>query len=174
MRILLIISLVLLFASLPMCLLLTLRGQYLLKSLVTEAKKVIQSLADNLKLPLFNQQTSYRASPSSKFSADTNRKRWGFSSVKINRLVLKSSRATTIAVIIMAAILAGHTVSAQTSGLVPLSKVEVPKPKNLGEFVVYIDAKGKKGRKSQRVPPCPRKISFLGYAAWQRWHPILC
>jgi len=147
MRILLIISLILLFASLP--LLLTSKGRYLLKSLLAQVKQVIQSLADNLKLPLFKHQTSYRASPSSKFSADTNRKGWGFSSVKGNRLISKSSRAITIAVIIMAAILAGHTVSAQTSGPLPLSKVEVPKPKNLGEFVVYVDAKGKRAEKAK-------------------------
>ncbi|KAB8321336.1 cytochrome C peroxidase [Tolypothrix campylonemoides VB511288] len=44
-------------------------------------------------------------------------------------------RSTTIAALVMAAILAGHSVSAQVSGPRPLSQIEVPKPKNLGDFV---------------------------------------
>lgn len=44
-------------------------------------------------------------------------------------------RSTTIAALVMAAILAGHSVSAQVNGPSPLSKIEVPKPKNLGDFV---------------------------------------
>ncbi|BAZ22064.1 hypothetical protein NIES4073_29450 [Kalymmatonema gypsitolerans NIES-4073] len=44
-------------------------------------------------------------------------------------------RGTTIAALVMAAILAGHSVSAQVNGPRPLSEIEVPKPKNLGDFV---------------------------------------
>lgn len=47
----------------------------------------------------------------------------------------KIKRGTTIAALVMAAILAGHSVSAQVSGPRPLSVIEVPKPKNLGDFV---------------------------------------
>ncbi|WP_414587390.1 cytochrome-c peroxidase [Scytonema sp. PCC 10023] len=45
-------------------------------------------------------------------------------------------KGTTIAALVMAAILAGHSVSAQVSSPPPpLSQIEVPKPKNLGDFV---------------------------------------
>ncbi|WP_414587388.1 cytochrome-c peroxidase [Scytonema sp. PCC 10023] len=44
-------------------------------------------------------------------------------------------RSTTIAALVMAAILAGHSVSAQVNGPPALSNIEVPKPKNLGDFV---------------------------------------
>nr|WP_233154038.1 cytochrome c peroxidase [Scytonema sp. HK-05] len=47
----------------------------------------------------------------------------------------KIKRGTTIAALVMAAILAGHSVSAQVNGPLPLSQIEVPKPKNLGDFV---------------------------------------
>ena len=59
----------------------------------------------------------------------------------LTRLVSKLSkstqikRGTTIAALVMAAILAGHSVSAQVNGPRPLSEIEVPKPKNLGDFV---------------------------------------
>ncbi|WDD35695.1 cytochrome c peroxidase [Nostoc sp. UHCC 0926] len=65
------------------------------------------------------------------------RRGWRFNSGHSSRLVSKLSRTTTIAVVIIAAVIAGNTVSAQvtTGGLVPLSKVGVPKPTNLAEFV---------------------------------------
>ncbi|QDL10713.1 cytochrome C peroxidase [Brasilonema octagenarum UFV-E1] len=60
---------------------------------------------------------------------------------KLTHLVsnlLKSTqikKSTTIAALVMAAILAGHSVSAQVNGPPPLGGIEVPKPKNLTDFV---------------------------------------
>ncbi|MEI2577885.1 cytochrome-c peroxidase [Scytonema sp. PRP1] len=48
----------------------------------------------------------------------------------------KIKRGTTIAALVTAAILAGHTVSAQvTTDLRPLSQITVPEPDNLGDFI---------------------------------------
>jgi cytochrome c peroxidase len=45
-------------------------------------------------------------------------------------------KGTTIAALVIAAILAGHTVSAQvTTDLRPLSQITVPEPDNLGDFI---------------------------------------
>ncbi|KAB8330813.1 cytochrome C peroxidase [Scytonema tolypothrichoides VB-61278] len=48
---------------------------------------------------------------------------------------IKIIRGTTIAALVMAAILAGHTVSAQVTAPPPLSQVKVPEPDNLGDFI---------------------------------------
>ncbi|MEI1376963.1 MULTISPECIES: cytochrome-c peroxidase [unclassified Nostoc] len=133
-----IIILVVLFTSLPIYLLLTSRGRFLLKSAVTKVKQAIQSLVDKLKLPLFDYHKSdHKVVSLSNLSFDMKRRGWRFNSGHSSRLVSKLSRTTTIAVVIIAAVIAGNTVSAQvtTGGLVPLSKVGVPKPTNLAEFV---------------------------------------
>lgn len=59
-----------------------------------------------------------------------------------NRLASQLSKSTqikkgtTIAALVMAAILAGHSVSAQvTTGPPPLSQITVPEPDNLGDFI---------------------------------------
>jgi cytochrome c peroxidase len=58
---------------------------------------------------------------------------------QLTHLVSKSSRSvkrgTVIAALLSAAILAGHSVSAQVTTLPPLSQVKVPQPDNLGDFV---------------------------------------
>lgn len=51
---------------------------------------------------------------------------------KLSRSMKKSA---TVAALVTAAILAGHTVSAQVTPIDPLSKVPVPKPANLGDYV---------------------------------------
>ena len=132
-----IVSLVMLSASLPICLLLTSRGRFLLKSAVIRVQQALQRLGHELNSPLFDHQKfSHKAASPSKSSAATKRTGWRFNFSKNNRLVAKLSRATAIAVVVLAAVIAGNTVSAQVnSGLVPLSKINVPKPANLGEFV---------------------------------------
>jgi cytochrome c peroxidase len=53
----------------------------------------------------------------------------------ISRFSGNLKKGTSIAVVIVAVVLAGHTVSAQISPPPPLSQVPIPKPKNLGDFV---------------------------------------
>ncbi|WP_370460650.1 cytochrome-c peroxidase [Brasilonema octagenarum] len=48
---------------------------------------------------------------------------------------IKIKKGTTIAALVMAAILAGHTVSAQVTAPPPLSQIKVPEPDNLGDFI---------------------------------------
>lgn len=58
---------------------------------------------------------------------------------KVVHLVSKLSkvirRGTVIAALVTAAILAGHTVSAQVTQPPPLSQVKVPEPDNIGDFI---------------------------------------
>ncbi|MCC5614634.1 cytochrome C peroxidase [Nostoc sp. CHAB 5836] len=97
-----IISLVVLITSLLIYLLLTSKGRFLLKSLVTKIK----------------------------------RQEWRFKTGKLNRLKSKFSKTITIAAIILAAVIAGNSVSAQVTGLpASLKSVSVPEPDNLGDFV---------------------------------------
>ncbi|MEH2291962.1 cytochrome-c peroxidase [Nostoc sp.] len=136
MVILRIVSFGLLFATFPMFLLLTGKGRFLLKSMVVEIKQGIRSLLKNLKLWSFNDRESRGAS--SKFPVDTKPKKWESGYVKPNGLGSKLSRTITIAVILVAAVIAGNTVSAQVTALPPLASlktVSVPEPDNLGDFV---------------------------------------
>ncbi|MEH1913663.1 cytochrome-c peroxidase [Nostoc sp.] len=98
-----IISLVIFTTALSSYLLLTSRGRFLLKSLVTKIK----------------------------------RQEWKFRYGKPNYLRSRFSRTTTIAAIILAAVIAGNTVSAKVTGPPPVSlkSVSVPEPDNLGDFV---------------------------------------
>ncbi|MEH2239041.1 cytochrome-c peroxidase [Nostoc sp.] len=98
-----IISLVVFITGLSISLLLTSRGRFLLKSLVTKIK----------------------------------RQGWRFRSGKLNRLRSRFSKTITIAAIILAAVIAGNTVSAQVTPppLASLKSVSVPEPNNLGDFV---------------------------------------
>ncbi|AVH69284.1 cytochrome-c peroxidase [Nostoc sp. 'Lobaria pulmonaria (5183) cyanobiont'] len=98
-----IISLVILTTALSSCLLLTSRGRFLLKSLVTKIK----------------------------------RQEWRFRYGKPNYLRSRFSRTITIAAIILVAVIAGNTVSAEVTGPSPVSlkSVSVPEPDNLGDFV---------------------------------------
>ncbi|OYD95699.1 cytochrome C peroxidase [Nostoc sp. 'Peltigera membranacea cyanobiont' 210A] len=98
-----IISLVIFTTALSSYLLLTSRGRFLLKSLVTKIK----------------------------------RQEWRFRYGKPNYLRSRFTRTITIAVIILAAVIAGNTVSAEVTGSPPVSlkSVSVPEPDNLGDFV---------------------------------------
>ncbi|MHC5760756.1 cytochrome-c peroxidase [Nostoc sp.] len=62
---------------------------------------------------------------------------WRLRYGKLNYLRSRFSRTITIAVIIMAAVIAGNTVSAEVAGPPPVSlrSVSVPEPDNLGDFV---------------------------------------
>ncbi len=115
MGIILLISLVLLFISLPTYLLMTSKGRLWFKSVVTEVQQIIQRT----------------------LSFNTKQKGWEFSSVQPQRLISRSSKAITIAVIVMVAVIAGNTVSAQVTGssLASLKTVSVPEPDNLQDFV---------------------------------------
>ncbi|MHC5747396.1 MAG: cytochrome-c peroxidase [Nostoc sp.] len=135
MVILRIVSLGLLFATFPMFLLLTGNGRFLLKSMVVQIKQGIRSLK-NLKLWSFNDQESRGAS--SKFPVDPKRKRGESGYVKPNGIVSKLSKTITIAAIVVAAVIAGNTVSAQVTAFPPLASlktVSVPEPDNLGDFI---------------------------------------
>ncbi|WP_414690179.1 cytochrome-c peroxidase [Nostoc sp.] len=98
-----IISLVVFITSLSIYLLLTSKGRFLLKSLVTKIK----------------------------------RQGWKFRNVLFNYLRSRFSKTITIAAIILAAVIAGNTVSAQVTPppLTSLKSVSVPEPNNLGDFV---------------------------------------
>ncbi|WP_179075209.1 cytochrome c peroxidase [Nostoc sp. C057] len=65
------------------------------------------------------------------------RQEWRFKYGKLNYLRSRFLKTITIAVIIMAAIIAGNTVSAQVtpSPLPSLKSISVPQPDNLGDFV---------------------------------------
>ncbi|MEH1832937.1 MAG: cytochrome c peroxidase [Nostoc sp.] len=96
------IGLVVFITGLSIYLLLTLKGRFLLKSLVTKIK----------------------------------RQGWRFKDGKINYLRSRFSKTITIAAIILAAVIAGNSVSAQvTSPLASLKSISVPEPDNLGDFV---------------------------------------
>ncbi|WP_242053557.1 cytochrome c peroxidase [Nostoc sp. FACHB-888] len=102
MGILPIVSLVIFITGLLIYLLLTSRGRFLLKSLVTKIK----------------------------------RQEWRFRYGKLNRSESKFSKTITIAAIILAAVIAGNSVSAQvTKPPASLKSVSVPEPDNLGDFV---------------------------------------
>jgi len=62
---------------------------------------------------------------------------WRLSFGKLNKIGLRFSRSIAIAVIIMVAVIAGNSVSAQVTGSAPVSlkSVSVPEPDNLGDFV---------------------------------------
>jgi cytochrome c peroxidase len=62
---------------------------------------------------------------------------WRLSFGKLNRLGSRFSKTITIAAIIMVAVIAGNSVSAQVTGSAPVSlkSVSVPEPDNLGDFV---------------------------------------
>ncbi|MEH2437098.1 MAG: cytochrome c peroxidase [Nostoc sp.] len=62
---------------------------------------------------------------------------WRLSFGKLNQLGTRFSKTIAIAVIIMVAVIAGNSVSAQVTGSPPVSlkSVSVPEPDNLGEFV---------------------------------------
>ncbi|MBD2529076.1 cytochrome C peroxidase [Nostoc flagelliforme FACHB-838] len=98
-----IISLVVLTIALSSYLLLTSRGRFLLKSLVTKIK----------------------------------RQEWRLKYGKLNYLKSRFSRTITIAAIILVAVIAGNTVSAQVRGSPPVSlkSISVPEPDNLKDFV---------------------------------------
>jgi cytochrome c peroxidase len=53
----------------------------------------------------------------------------------VSKLSRSMKRGTVIAALLTAAILAGHSVSAQVNAPVPLSQVKVPEPDNLGDFI---------------------------------------
>ncbi|GAB1541579.1 hypothetical protein NUACC21_42500 [Scytonema sp. NUACC21] len=58
--------------------------------------------------------------------------------VNRNRLLSRYSKGTAIAVIVVAAVVSGHTVSGQIAGPPPLASlktVSVPEPDNLGDFI---------------------------------------
>ncbi|MBW4446035.1 MAG: cytochrome C peroxidase [Spirirestis rafaelensis WJT71-NPBG6] len=59
----------------------------------------------------------------------------GFKFVNLTRLVSKNSKAITIAVIVIAAVISGHTVSAQITPPPSLKTVKVPEPNNLSDFI---------------------------------------
>ncbi|MFN6462020.1 MAG: cytochrome-c peroxidase [Nostoc sp. DedVER02] len=64
------------------------------------------------------------------------RQKWRFKDSKLNYLRSRFSKTLTIAVIIMAAVIAGNTVSAQvTPSIASLKSISVPEPDNLGDFV---------------------------------------
>ncbi|QMS88140.1 cytochrome C peroxidase [Nostoc edaphicum CCNP1411] len=98
-----IIILVVFITGLSIYLLLTSKGRFLLKSVVTKIK----------------------------------RQEWRFGYSKLKYLRSRFLKTTTIAVLIMAAVIAGNTVSAQVTGSPPVSlkSVSVPEPDNLGDFV---------------------------------------
>ncbi|MEH1982305.1 MAG: cytochrome c peroxidase [Nostoc sp.] len=98
-----IISLVVFIASLSIFLLLSSRGRFLLKSLVTKIQ----------------------------------RQEWKFRYSKLKYLRSRFSRTIIIAAILLVAIIAGNTVSAQVTPppLASLKSVSVPQPDNLGDFV---------------------------------------
>lgn len=58
-----------------------------------------------------------------------------FKFFNLTGLVSKNSKAITIAVIVVAAVISGHTVSAQIAPPTSLKDVQVPKPQNLAVFV---------------------------------------
>ncbi len=58
-----------------------------------------------------------------------------FKFVNLTQLVSKNSKVITIAVIVIAAVISGHTVSAQITPPASLKDVQVPKPTNLAVFV---------------------------------------
>jgi hypothetical protein len=68
---------------------------------------------------------------------EIKRQEWIFKNGKLNYLRSRFSKTLTIAVIIMVAIIAGNTVSAQVtpSTLASLKTISVPEPDNLGDFV---------------------------------------
>ncbi|MHC5613988.1 MAG: cytochrome-c peroxidase [Nostoc sp.] len=98
-----IISLVVFITGLSTYLLLTSKGRFLLKSLVTKIKH----------------------------------QGWRFRTGQLNYLRSRFSTTITIAAIIMVAVIAGNTVSAQVTASPPVSlkSVSVPEPNNLGDFV---------------------------------------
>ncbi|WP_442949652.1 cytochrome-c peroxidase [Nostoc sp.] len=98
-----IISLVVFITGLSTYLLLTSKGRFLLKSLVTKIKH----------------------------------QGWRFRTGQLNYLRSRFSKTITIAAIIMVAVIAGNTVSAQVTASPPVSlkSVSVPEPDNLGDFV---------------------------------------
>ncbi|MEH2248738.1 cytochrome-c peroxidase [Nostoc sp.] len=64
------------------------------------------------------------------------RQEWRFRDSKLNYLRSKFLRTITIAAIILVAVIAGNTVSAQvTPPLASLKSISVPQPDNLGDFV---------------------------------------
>lgn len=58
-----------------------------------------------------------------------------FKFFNLTGLVSKNSKAITIAVIVVAAVIGGHTVSAQIAPPTSLKDVQVPKPNNLAVFI---------------------------------------
>lgn len=58
-----------------------------------------------------------------------------FKFVNLTGLVSKNSKAITIAVIVVAAVIGGHTVSAQITPPASLKDVQVPEPNNLAVFI---------------------------------------
>ncbi|MEH2294891.1 cytochrome-c peroxidase [Nostoc sp.] len=98
-----IISLLIFTTGLSTYLLLTSKGRFLLKSLVTKIK----------------------------------RQGWKFKDGQPNYLRSRFSKTITIAAIILVAVIAGNSVSAQVTGSPPVSlkSVSVPEPDNLGDFV---------------------------------------
>ena len=58
-----------------------------------------------------------------------------FKFFNLNRLVSKNSKTITIAVIVVATVISGHTVSAQIAPPPSLKTVKVPEPNNLSDFI---------------------------------------
>ncbi|WP_414572700.1 cytochrome-c peroxidase [Nostoc sp. CCY 9925] len=131
------IVLVLVSTSLPIYLLLSSRGRFLLKFLVTTIKQTIQSVANQPKLLHFELDKFPRATPSSKLPVDIKPQRQRHRSGKLKPLRSRFSKTIVIAAMIMTAVIAGNTVSAQITGtpVASLKGVPVPEPDNLADFV---------------------------------------
>lgn len=125
-----VIVLVLVLTSLPIYLLLISRDRFLLKFLATRIKQAIQSFAN------FDLDKFPRATPSSKLPVDIKPQRQRYRLRKLKLLRSQFSKTIVIAAMIMAAVIAGNTVSAQiTSTPASLKGVSVPEPDNLRDFV---------------------------------------
>jgi hypothetical protein len=127
------IVLVLVLTGLPIHLLFTARGRFLVKFMVTK----IRSLGYLLKLPHFHRQKFSRTTPSSKLPVDIKREGWRCKFGKLKSLRWRFSKNIAIAAMVLAAVIAGNSVSAQItpSPIASLKSVSVPEPDNLGDFV---------------------------------------
>ncbi|MBD2409949.1 cytochrome C peroxidase [Nostoc calcicola FACHB-3891] len=131
-----VILLALVLTSLAIYSLLISRGRFLLKFLVTTIKQAVQSLANRRKLVHFDLEKFSRATPSSKLGVDIKPQRQRYRSGKLNLLKSRFSKTIVIAAMILTAVIAGNSVSAQINGSpASLKGLPVPEPDNLGDFV---------------------------------------
>ncbi|WP_445637865.1 Cytochrome C peroxidase [Nostoc sp. DSM 114161] len=131
-----VIVLVLVLASLPIYFLFNSKGRFSLKFLAGKTKQAVPGLANQPKLLPYDLNTFSRATPSSKLPVDIKPQRQRYRSGKFNPLRSKFSKTIVIAVMIMVAVIAGNSVSAQITPSSPsLKGVPVPEPDNLAEFV---------------------------------------